>query len=299
MPPARLLVLASPAAAELSLLSSLAAPPLGVGRSLAELRESGLTDEALSSVEVLLTCGVGPQAATAEALREVFCACPRLRWVHSCSAGVNHCLFPELVASPLPLTNARGVYSGSLAEWALFSCMWFARDLPRLLAQKADSRWHQYDVEELRGRSLAVVGYGDIGQASARLARAFGMNVLALRRSAAEPDAVVSRYFHGADGLKEMVSRADYVLLATPLTEDTRGLVSSEVLACMQQRAVFINVGRGPCVDEPALVRSLQEGRLRGAALDVFTVEPLSADSPLWAMPNVLLSPHNVRALAA
>ena len=119
------------------------------------------------------------------------------------------------------------------------------------------------------------------------------MHVTALRRNAAEPDAVVQRYFHGADGLREMCRRADYLLLATPLTADTKGLVSAEVLACMQKRAVFVNVGRGPCVDEPALVRALQEGRLRGAALDVFAVEPLPVESPLWGLPNVLLSPHN------
>lgn len=176
----------------------------------------------------------------------------------------------------------------------IFACLYFAKDLPRLRAQQAAADWHPYEVEELRGKTLAVLGYGDIGQAAAQLARAFGMRVVALRRRPAQPDAVVDRYFPAGEvGLHALCAEADYLCCATPLTDATRGLLSAAALRCLRPHAVVMNIGRGACVDEAALLRALQSGAIRGAALDVFEVEPLPKDSPLWSLPNVLLSPHN------
>jgi phosphoglycerate dehydrogenase-like enzyme len=236
---------------------------------------------------------VGANAATADTLREVFAACPNVKWVHSCSAGVNHCLFPELVESPVVLTNARGVYSNSLAEWALLSCLYFAKDLPRLMAAKADASWRPYDVEELRGKTLGVLGYGDIGKSTAALAKAFGMRVLALRRTGGGSggDGIASA-FYGPDALDALMADSDYIVMATPLTPQTQGMVAAKQFAAMRPHAVFINIGRGACVEEQALVQVLTSKAIRGAALDVFNVEPLPRDSPLWTLPNVLLSPH-------
>jgi phosphoglycerate dehydrogenase-like enzyme len=268
----------------------------------------------------------GANAAGRDALAELFPALPALRWVHSASAGVNHLLFPALAsAAHITLTNARGVYSASLAEWALFAAAYFAKDLPRLRAQQADARWEPYDVrppfcampirtrntrtsvtsrcprtpirtqvEELRGRTLGVVGFGDIGRAAARLARAYGMRVLALRRTAParpDPDAPCDEVFP-PERLHDLMAASDYVVMATPLTPETTKLVDRAAIGAMRRRGVFINLGRGPCVEEQALIEALQAGAIRGAALDVFEVEPLPRSSPLWALPNALLSPH-------
>lgn len=198
----------------------------------------------------------GANAAGRDALAELLPLLPQLRWVHTASAGVNHLLCPELAAaSGVTLTNARGVYSSSLAEYALFAAAYLAKDLPRLRKQQADATWLPYDVEELRGRTLGVVGFGDIGQATARLARAYGMRVIATRRRAAppEPDAPCDEYF-AIDRLPALMAASDYVVMATPLTPETTRLVGRDAIAAMKATGVFINIGRGPCVDEAALI---------------------------------------------
>lgn len=288
----RLVVASAPDAPELSLLAQLppASRPLAVGRTLAALRAfPGVTDASLATADTLLCAGWGAESPAA--LSEILAALPSLRWLHTATAGVGHLLVPEL-GSAVVLTNARGVFSASLAEWALAACLWFAKDFPRLARQQAERKWEAYDVEELRGRTLAVVGLGDIGAATARLARAFGMRVVALRRTPCEPDGLVAAYFTPGPGLCAMLSEADYVVLATPLTAETARLMGEHEFAAMKTTAVFVNVGRGACVDEAALVAALQAGRLRGAALDVFEVEPLPSASPLWGMANVMVSPH-------
>jgi phosphoglycerate dehydrogenase-like enzyme len=183
-----------------------------------------------------------------------------LRWVHTASAGVNHLLCPALSeAKGVALTNARGIYSGSLAEWALFACAYFAKDLPRLLAAQATATWAPYDVEELRGRTLGVVGFGDIGQATARLAQAYGMRVIATRRRAAPPEpGAPCDEFYALDRLPALMGASDYVVMATPLTPETTKLVSREAIAAMKPTGVFINIGRGPCVDEAALTECVR-----------------------------------------
>ncbi|KAG2433121.1 hypothetical protein HYH02_012823 [Chlamydomonas schloesseri] len=295
-PSVNLLVVSGPESPELSLLRRL---PAGVnvvatGRTPEDFAH--LTPEQCAGVDVLLNCGVGKNAGKRDDIRALWPRLTHLTWMHSASAGLEHLLFPELVEGPVTLTNAKGVYSHSLAEYCLTACNWFAKDLPRLRRQQSEAKWEPYDVEELRGKTLGVVGYGDIGQACARLAKAFRMRVVALRRrtelSAEEKAAGVVERMYSPDQLDELMAASDYVVMATPHTPATDKMVGAAAIAAMRPHGVFINLGRGKCVDEKALIAALQAGRIRGAALDVFETEPLPADSPLWRLDNVLLSPH-------
>eukprot|EP00882_Tetradesmus_deserticola_P009275 GHRQ01009786.1.p1 GENE.GHRQ01009786.1~~GHRQ01009786.1.p1 ORF type:complete len:398 (+),score=168.14 GHRQ01009786.1:291-1484(+) len=291
-----LLVVANPATPELSVLQKL---PAGVnivatGQTLSELSQQ-LADEQWGSIDVMLNCGVGKNAGKRQDVQEFWGKLTGLQWLHSASAGLEHLLFQELVDSPVVLSNAKGVYSHSLAEYALTCCSWFAKDFPRLLAAKAARSWEPYDVEELRGKTLGVVGYGDIGRATAILAKAFRMKVVALRRNTtlSEADQDIVEKVYTPDQLTELMSASDYVVAATPYTPSTDKLISAAAIAAMKPNGVFVNVGRGKCVDEEALIDALQAKRIRGAALDVFAKEPLPPDSPLWDLPNVFMSPHN------
>lgn len=176
----------------------------------------------------------------------------------------------------------------------MMACSFFAKDLPRLMRQKENVNWEQYPVLELRGSTLGVVGYGDIGRASAKLAKAYGMRVVGLKRNAASFNDPYCDHMYGIDGLHDLMSESDYILISTPLTEQTRGMISKHALSHCKQSAVIINVGRGPIIDEDALIEALNTGKIKGAGLDVMTVEPLPASSPLWKLDNVLLSPHNM-----
>lgn len=245
--------------------------------------------ETAAAADALLSCGVGRQG-----VEPVFrMALPRLRWVHSRSAGVEHLLFPALVESPVVLTNGRGVFAAGLAEFVAAAILYFAKGLGRMRRGQQARRWDPFLVEWLRGRTLGIVGYGDIGRAVAERMRGFGMRVIGLRR---RPEASVGDphldEVLGPERLDELMERSDYVVVSTPLTPATRGLVGARAIAAMKPSAVLVNVGRGPAVDEAALVAALQAGRIRGAALDVFDQEPLAAAHPLWGLDNVLLSPH-------
>jgi phosphoglycerate dehydrogenase-like enzyme len=225
-------------------------------------------------------------------LEQVWGAAARVRWVHSRSAGVDTVLFPALVESPVPLTNSRGVFSRSLAEFALAAVFFFAKDLARMRRSQAAGRWDPFEPEMVEGSTLGIVGYGDIGRETARAARAAGMRVLALRRQPAAGGDDLAHEVVGPEGLHDLLGRSDYVVIATPLTPETRRLIGREALAAMPPRAVLINVGRGAVVDEPALIEALQQRRIRGAGLDVFEQEPLPEGHPFYRMDNVLLSPH-------
>jgi len=288
---AKLLVIANEDRPELRLLSDL---PGSVEVVKVGLDFSDVSDEALASVDAVLV-GAGPTGARAESIKTVFPKLSSVRWIHSNMAGLDFFMFPELKNSTgITVTNSKGVYSSSLAEYALFAAKYFALNTPRLLRQKADSTWEKFPVEELRGKTLGVIGYGDIGRATGTLAKAFGMEVLASRRNPdlSKGDPVVSEMFAVTD-LEAMVSRCDYVVVSTPLVAGTKHIVNEKVLAAMKPTAVVINIGRGPCIDEAALTRALKSGQIKGAALDVFEVEPLAEASELWGMDNVFISPHN------
>lgn len=226
-------------------------------------------------------------------LRTVFLAAPQVRWIHTRNAGIDNILFPELIESDVPLTNAAGIFSQSLGEFALGAMIYFAKDFPRMLRNQRASRWEHFLVDAIEGQTVGIVGYGDIGRAVARRAHAMGMKVLATKRHfPKDADPLVEQFYHPHE-LRAMIARCDYAVISAPLTPETRHMMGAAEFAVMKPNAVLINIGRGPVVDQAALVRTLEEGRIKGAALDVFEVEPLAADSPLWKFENALISPHS------
>ena len=273
-------VLAEPDDTSLRLLEGRSGVRFAVGQDAAALAAD------VPEAEAILYCTGGR-----ERLEEAFQRLPRLRWIHSRWAGLDAIMFPALADSPVQLTNSRGVFSRTLAEFTIGAVLHFAKDFGRMRRQQAERRWEPFLVDEVHGRTLGILGFGDIGRAIAQRAKAMGMWILAMRRASAPEDPLVDEGFAGPQRL-ELIARSDYVALALPLTPETRGLFAAAEIAAMKRSAVLINVGRGPTVDEPALVAALQAGRLRGAALDVFVEEPLPETSPLWSLENVLLSPH-------
>jgi phosphoglycerate dehydrogenase-like enzyme len=217
----------------------------------------------------------------------------KLEWIQSRSAGLDGFLSPELIESPIPLTNGSGVFSQSLGEFVLFGALYFAKDIPRMLRAKAAHKWDVFDVCELSTQTMGIVGHGDIGRAAAKRAKAMGMKVLALRRTVTPRpgDEDVDRVYATAE-LHDMLPECDYVVAAAPLTPATKHMLSTAEFGRMKPSAVVMNVGRGPVIDEAALAEALRSGVIRGAVLDVFEVEPLGGDSPLWDMDNVLISAH-------
>ena len=256
----------------------------------------GPSAEALDAVrgaEVYLGYGFPP------ALWHAASAPPaRLRWVHSAAAGVGASLYPEMRASPVRLTNSAGVHAVPMAESVLAMILHFARGLDLAVRAQAERRWDKAPFEaadsplrELGESTLGVVGLGGIGREVARRAHALGMRVLAVKRRPAEPPAGVELRT-GEGALEWLLAESDFVLLALPETATTRTLIGAAELALMRPGAVLLNVGRGKVVDEAALADALRVGRLRGAGLDVFAREPLPPESPLWALPSVLVTPH-------
>jgi phosphoglycerate dehydrogenase-like enzyme len=232
---------------------------------------------------------------------------PGLRWVQLHSAGVNHLLDTRLWDSDVTITTSSGIHAPTIAEYVLMMMLAFAHRLPRMMhyqrrGEWPPQRWRKFLPQELRGATVGVIGYGSIGREVGRLANAFGMRVLGLRRGG---DGEAARYelpglsggdgperIYASDQLAEMLPECDYVVLTLPHTSATHHLIDEKALRAMKPSAVLINVARGSLVDEAALVRALREGWIAGAGLDVFEQEPLPEDSPLWAMENVILSPH-------
>jgi phosphoglycerate dehydrogenase-like enzyme len=211
---------------------------------------------------------------------ETFPRATRIKWAHVVSAGVDSVLSPEIRASSVPLTNGRGVFARPLGEWALGAMIFFAYEFRRILKNQQAHLWERYDHEELHGRTLAIVGYGSIGRAVGERACAFGMRLLTSSRS-------------NPGDLNAILAECDYLAVTAPLTPQTRGMIGAAQIAVMKPTAVIINVGRGPVIDEPALIDALEKNKIRGAALDVFAQEPLPAGHPFYALENVLLSPHS------
>ncbi|MCP4768791.1 MAG: D-2-hydroxyacid dehydrogenase [Gammaproteobacteria bacterium] len=227
----------------------------------------------------------------AASLRDAWSAARDLRWIHWAGAGVDAAMFDELVASDVQFTNARGVFDRPMAEWALGMIISFAKQFPRTLDYQRSCEWHYRVSEMVAGKRALVVGVGSIGRAVGRLLTAVGMEVEAVGRSARDGDPDFG-HVHAIDELRDCLPRADYVVLITPLTEQTRGLFGADEFAAMNPHARFLNIGRGALVVEEALLAALQEERIAGAALDVFVEEPLPPQSPFWSAPNCLVSPH-------
>lgn len=240
--------------------------------------------------EVILYSGLTGRAAP---FAEVWQFAKQVRWVHSLSAGVEKLLIPEFIESPVPLTNARGVFKRSLAEFAVLGMLYFYKRVRRLVDNQREHKWDDFLVDWLRGKIMGVVGYGEIGRECAMLAKALGVKIYATRRKPelSAQDPILDRIFPSTQ-LHEMLKEVDVVLAAAPLTPETKHMLGAPEFDVMKRSAIVMNVGRGPVIDEAALVQALQEKKIAAAALDVFEEEPLPADHPFWDMENVLISPH-------
>ncbi len=227
-----------------------------------------------------------------------FASASRLRWIQITAAGVGSQLFPALVQSDVLLTNGRGLHATAMAEHTLGVLLAFARKLHLARDAQNRSRWTQHELwtedpafGQLEGATLGLVGLGSVGSGIASRARALGLEVIAVRRRPSADPAPADQQW-GVERLPDLVARADFLVLAAPLTAETRGLMDRATIARMKRSAVLVNLGRGSLVDEAALIDALREGRIAGAALDVFRDEPLPASSPLWSMPQVIVTPH-------
>jgi len=245
---------------------------------------------AIASAEVYFGFGLA---------RELFLAASSLQWVHSASAGVSSLLFPEMLASDVAVTNSAGVMGETIADQVLAGVLYFVRNLDVATAQQRRGEWNKtpfiedlVPVRELSECRALIVGAGGIGSAVARRLNAFGCPSVGVRR---RPEAGLPEGFErviSLDLIDTALPTADIVVLATPLTPLTRGLLNGARMDCLPPSAIVVNVARGGLLDEAALAERLQAGRLRGAVLDVFQREPLPETSPLWNLPNALITPH-------
>lgn len=221
---------------------------------------------------------------------------PRLRWIQATSAGIGQFLLRTgLFRTRIAFTTASGIHATPLAEFVLLALLAFAKDLPRLVRDQAAHRWVRYCGRELRGATVGIIGLGQVGRAVARACHLLGMRVVGSRRTATgRGDAIegVDMVVGPAD-LPTVIREADALVLACPHTPETAGLIGEREIRGLRRGAVIVNIARGAVVDETALVAALRDGHLGGAALDVAATEPLPADSPLWDLPNVLISPHS------
>lgn len=235
---------------------------------------------ALPGTEVLLVWDF-----MSTAVRDAFPAADSLRWVHTASAGVDRLTFPALLESDVVLTNSRGVFDTPIAEYVTGLVIAMAKDLAGTLDAQSRREWRHRESERVGGRTAVVVGSGPIGRATAAMLAAVGMRVELVGRRAGEG-------VHPIGDLPGLLPRAEWLVLAAPLTDSTRGMLDAATLGLLPPRARVINVGRGALVVQDDLVAALRDGTLAGAALDVFEQEPLPADSPLWELPGVIVSPH-------
>jgi phosphoglycerate dehydrogenase-like enzyme len=263
--------------------------------ALPEDREARLPGDVVSQIKVaLFSSDVFPDFS-----RQFFSAvrkAPALDWLHVFNVGVDHPIYTEMLERGVRLTTSAGSTAEPIAQTAIAALIMLARNWPRWLEGQREHRWDPMRTAEfppdLRGQTAVIVGLGAIGKAVARLAQVLGLKVVGIRRSPQAPGDPVDE-MHTPDKLADVIQKADWLILACPLTEETRGLVDAAMLARLPNTARVINVGRGEVVDEPALIEALESKRLAGAYLDVFQQEPLPTDSKLWDLPNVFVTPHN------
>lgn len=223
-------------------------------------------------------------------LQELLPKAPRLKWIHTLSAGIDGILTPDLVNSKIILTNSRGIHGISMAEHVLGIILSFTRGILIAHDNQKNHVWDRIHVEEIYDKSIAIIGLGSIGREIAKRAKALGMKVSAVKHTMTTELFVDKLYT--ADQLPQALSTADFIVVTLPLTPDTYQLFSTEIFSKMKKSAYFINVSRGAIVNEADLITALNDKVIRGAALDVFAEEPLPEDSPLWNTPNLFVSPH-------
>ena len=221
---------------------------------------------------------------------------PNLKWVQSPSAGIAQAVKRSgWDQTDLLLTTASGVHATPLAEFCIMSMLMFVKGYFHMAEEKKQKHWQRTCTTELRTKTLAVVGLGNVGSEVAKLGRAMGMTVVGTKRTTegVDPESVNVDRLYPSSELHSMLSVADFVVLITPLNDETRGLIGAKEIASMKKGSILINISRGAIVDEPALIEALKSGHLGGLAADVFSREPLPEDSPFWDMPNVIISPHS------
>jgi len=246
-------------------------------------------DEEIVDAEIVVAWSIRP---------EQIVAAKKLRWIHSPAAAVNQLMFPELVNSDIVLTNAREVHGPVVAEHVIALIFALAKKIPGSTHLQEQHVWGQqilWDelprIREVAGSTLGIIGLGSIGRAVVKSAKALGMRVIAVREHPEKGSEGADAVF-GPAQIDEVFRQADYIVLAAPVTASTQAIANAERLALMKPEACLINVGRGQLADEPALAATLRQKKIGGAALDVFPKEPLPADSPLWDVPNLLITPH-------
>jgi phosphoglycerate dehydrogenase-like enzyme len=259
-----------------------------VASQFPEDRVVGIADEnglaAAADAEVAFS-GNNPRR-----VRQLLDATPKLRWYHTVSAGVENMPLPELAERGIVLTNNSGSYDIQIAEHLMAFVFAASRQLHRYRDRQLAREWKDEEQQELRDATIVVYGMGSIGGEIARLASAVGMRVIGVRRRPAAQEGV-SRVVP-PERLADVVGEADYLAIAAPLTAETKGAISREVIARMKPTAWLLNIARGAIVDEAALIEALRESRIAGAGLDVFVTEPLPPESPFWTMENVIMTPH-------
>ena len=270
------------------------------GSRLVSVSLEGLADSDLDYVEVLLR---GPLPTNV--FDRILWRAPRLMWVHSATAGVERVLTPAALERGLAITNARGVFSDPIAEYVLMMILAVSRRLPLLLELQRERTWQPLEGREMPDVTVGVVGLGSIGRRVAELALTMGSRVIAIRRhvdgssgsagaegAEAADELTALMEMLPPEGLPELMSQSDFIVLALPLTSETADLFNTEMLAHAKPGSWLINVARGALVDERALIRAVRDGRIGGAVLDAFREEPLPADSELYHTPNVIVTPH-------
>ena len=240
-------------------------------------------------------------AIIASDLDDRYVQAPKLRWVHCDHAGLNKSARPGVFERGLLVTSSSGRSSDALAEHALFFMFNHAYRVREVIAAQSEHRWDnagRQPLLALRGQTLGIIGVGKTGGALALRARALGMRVLGSRRSTEPVEGVDKMYStERGDTIDELLRESDFIVLSTPLTDATHHLIGARQLGLMKPTAYLINMARGSVIDEPSLIDALRSGTIAGAGLDVFEREPLQSDSPLWDMPNVLITPHSTPAL--
>ena len=225
--------------------------------------------------------------------------CPRLRWVQASSSGIGQFMErTSLSDSDITFTTAAGVHAIPLAEFALTGVLYFVKELPELARRQSARSWERYTTRQLAGRRVTVVGLGQVGRKTCELFTALGAEVVGVARGADATGVAASRVV-AVDAIDEVLPHSDAIVLCCPLTPQTRGLLSGRRLRLLPPGAIVVNIARGQVIDEPAMIEALADGHLGGAFLDVAAVEPLPAESPLWDMPNVVISPHSASTVDA
>jgi D-2-hydroxyacid dehydrogenase (NADP+) len=239
--------------------------------------------EYIADTDILVTWGWAD-------IRPLYLAAPKLKWVHALSAGVEKLTFPEIQSSDTILTNSKGIHGIPVSEHVFSLMLAFTRGLNLFIRQQTAGVWNRVPTDEIHEKTIGIVGLGSIGRELAKKAKGLGLDVVAVKREMTT-EMFVDKLFK-PEQLDEMLAISDFVVVALPLIEETKNLFDMKKFAAMKPSAYFINIARGPIVNENDLAAALEQGLIKGAGLDVFEHEPLPATSPLWQRSDVIITPH-------